>query len=533
MSSSNKAQDPLRFTPIDEIRTIYQELRKNASNGITETLEWRIHQLKQLGYLLQENEDLLIEALVVDLNKPKTETVIGELGGTINEVIYALKHLKSWLKPQAVKTDFVWRIARPKTHHEPKGLVLIFGTWNYPIALAIVPLIGAIAAGNAVILKPSEQAPAIAKLFTKLIPQYLDHNHIRVVNGAADESNALLDHKFDHIMFTGSGRVARIVARRAAEHLTPVTLELGGKCPAIVFDDADFPVIARRLIWGKGVNAGQTCVAPDYILVSKKSEAKLIASLKKAMLDLYPLHSASQPLSDKSPNSSGGLENSSEDLQFCKIINRKQFDRLNDLLKNTKGDLITVNGTFHSKPESFNAEELRMPLALVRNVKKDDPLMQEEIFGPIFPILTYDLQSETMAEVLRPISDSEPLSLYVFSQNSSNVELVRKRTRSGQIVCNDLCTQLAITGSPFGGIGQSGYGNYRGYSSFLTFTYERPSINLSPKLDFLFKTRYPPYTPWKLKLFSLTMGPARIKGTSTPEAVPKSAQVGKRIWSLL
>ncbi|EGG05510.1 uncharacterized protein MELLADRAFT_116794 [Melampsora larici-populina 98AG31] len=533
MSSSNKAQDRLQFTPIDEISKICQELSKNVSNGITKTLDWRIHQLKQLGYLLQDNENLLVEALVVDLDKPKTETVIGELGGTINEVIYALKNLKSWLKPQAVKTDFAWRIARPKTYHEPKGLVLIYGTWNYPIALAIVPLIGAIAGGNAVILKPSEQAPAIAKLFTKLIPQYLDNNHIRVVNGAADESNALLDHKFDHIMFTGSGRVARIVAKRAAEHLTPVTLELGGKCPAIVFDDADFPVIARRLIWGKGVNAGQTCVAPDYILVSKKSEAKLIASLKKAMLDLYPLPSISQSSSNKSVNPSGGSGDNSEVLQFCKIINRKQFDRLNELLKTTKGDLIPVNGTLHSKADSYNAEELRMPLALVRNVKKDDPLMQEEIFGPIFPIVTYDLESQTMPEILRPISDAEPLCVYVFTQTSSNLELVRKHTRSGQIVCNDLCTQLAITGSPFGGIGQSGHGSYRGYHSFLTFTYKRPSISLSPKVDFLFKTRYPPYTPFKLKIFSSTMGPAKIKGLSKPEAVPKSTQVAKRTWSLL
>lgn len=529
MSLSSKAQDQLnsQFTSIDEIPKIHQELRNNFSNRITKTLEWRTHQLKQLGYLLQENEQLIEEALAIDLGKPKTESHIGELVGVRHEVLHALKNVKSWMEPQSVKTDLVWLVTKPKTFHEPKGVVLIFGTWNYPISLSIIPLVGAIAGGNAVVLKLSEQAPAVANLLTRLIPQYLDTNHIRVINGAVDHCNALLDLKFDHIFFTGSTQIGRTVAKRAAEHMTPVTLELGGKSPAIIFDDADFPVIARRLIWGKGMNAGQTCVAPDYILVSKKSEAKLIASLKKAMQELYPLDSSAKNVI----NASGKSGDGSDGLQFSKIVNQNQFNRLNNVLQETKGDIIPTDGTFQAGArDSADAQELKMPLTLVRNLTKEDPVMQNEIFGPIFPILTYDLQSETMAEILGPISDSEPLALYVFTQSSQNFELVRQHTKSGQLVCNDLLIQFAIPGLPFGGIGQSGCGNYHGYYSFLTFTYERASANLPTWADFLFNRRYPPYTPFKLKLFSAIMGPARIKGKSNPGLVPKSAQAGKRSW---
>ncbi|KAH9816540.1 Aldehyde/histidinol dehydrogenase [Melampsora americana] len=533
MNSSSKAQEELnsQFTSIDEIPKIHQELRNNFSKRITKTLEWRTHQLKQLGYLLQENESLIEEALAVDLGKPKTESHIGELVGVRHEVLHALQNVKSWMEPKSVKTDLAWLVTKPKTFHEPKGLVLIFGTWNYPISLSLIPLIGAIAGGNVVMLKLSEQAPAVAALLTKLIAQYLDHNHIRVINGAADHCNALLDLKFDHIFFTGSTQIGRNVAKRAAEHMTPVTLELGGKSPAIVFDDADFPVIARRLIWGKGMNAGQTCVAPDYILVSKKSEAKLIASLKTAMQELYPLDSVSDSSAKNIINASGKSADAPDDLQFGKIVNQNQFNRLTNVLQETKGEIVSTDGTFQLGTKySSDTQELKMPLTLVRNLTKEDPVMQNEIFGPIFPILTYDLQSETMDDILRPISDSEPLALYVFTQSSQNFELVRQLTKSGQLVCNDLLIQFAIPGLPFGGIGQSGSGNYHGYYSFLTFTYERASANLPTWADFLFNRRYPPYTPFKLKIFSAIMGPARIKGKSNPGLVPRSAQAGKRTW---
>lgn len=498
------------FTPIEEIYNIHKELRTNSLTRTTHTLEWRIHQLKQLGYLLQENEQLLEEALNQDLGKSKSEAHIAELIGTRHEVSFAINNLKSWMNPTNAKTSLIWLLAQPKTYHEPKGLVMIIGAWNYPVSLLLNPLVGAISGGNSVILKPSEQAPSVAFLLSKLIPQYMDPRHIRLINGAVDQTTTLLDLKFDHIFFTGSTKIGKIVAKRAAEYMTPVTLELGGKCPAIVFDDADFDVTARRIIWGKGMNAGQTCIAPNHILVSKKNEARLIESLKKAIQELYP---------EESPESkTKGL---GLDGQFCKIINSNQFNRIHDLLSVTKGEVIEIEGSIQSKVEKTNPDNLRIPLTLVRNLTNDDELLQEEIFGPVLPILTYETQMELIEELLPVISQSEPLAIYVFTKSSENFELVRQHSKSGQIIGNDSLIQFAIRGLPFGGVGQSGTGSYHGYQSFLTFTYERSCANLATWTDKAFAVRYPPYTESKLNLYSWIMGPSIIKGQSTPDGVPK------------
>ncbi|KAG0148920.1 hypothetical protein CROQUDRAFT_131641 [Cronartium quercuum f. sp. fusiforme G11] len=528
MSSQTSPNEfPFEPTSVDSIPQIHQELRKAFStNNVTKTLEWRTHQLKQLGYLLQENEALLEDALTADLGRPKAESQIDELVATRRDVLNALSNVKSWSRPHRVKTDLTWLVTSPKTYHEPKGLVLIIGAWNYPIALVLGPLVGAIAGGNAAILKLSENAPSTASLLGKLIPQYMDNRHIRVINGGVEQVTALLDLRFDHIFFTGSTSIGKIVAKKAAENLTPVTLELGGKCPAIVFDDADFKVAGRRLIWAKAVNAGQTCIAPDYILVSKKNEAKLIESLKQAIREFYPAKTITAHPPFDTAASSGAKPDSinpetlkASDNQFCKIVNLKQFHRLTNLLRETRGEINTLDGTSQLDITSSDVNELKIPLTLVRNVTRDDALMQEEIFGPILPIITYDNESE-MAEVLRAVSNSEPLAIYVFTQASPNFEFVRQNTKSGQIIQNDLLIQFVIPGLPFGGIGQSGMGNYHGYHSFLTFTYERASANLSPWADFLFACRYPPYTSFKSKLFSLIMGPSQISGKAVIVSPP-------------
>ncbi|EGG04206.1 uncharacterized protein MELLADRAFT_78391 [Melampsora larici-populina 98AG31] len=502
-----------QFTSIEEIHNIHQELRTNHLTRLTHTIEWRLHQLKQLAYLLQENETLLEEALNQDLGRSRSEAHIAELDGTRQEVSFAINNLKSWIKPINAKTSLIWFLASPKTYHEPKGLVMIIGAWNYPISLLLNPLVGAISGGNSIIFKPSEQAPSVAFLLSKLIPQYMDSNHIRIINGAKEQSTTLLHLKFDHIFFTGSTQIGKIVAKCAAENLTPVTLELGGKCPAIVFDDTDFDITAKRLIWGKGMNAGQTCIAPNHILVSKKNETKLIESLKKAVQELYPKESTESEL-----QSNGlGLKD-----QFCKIINLNQFNRLNDLLSITKGEIIEIEESIQIKSKKSDPhEDLRIPLTLIRDLKDDDEILKDEIFGPILPILTYETEDELIQDVLPKISDSEPLAIYVFTKSSQNFELVRKHSKSGQIIGNDLLIQFTIGGLPFGGVGQSGTGSYHGYHSFLTFTYERSCANLASWTDQAFAIRYPPYTESKFNLYSWIMGPSDLKGQSKPDEVPK------------
>lgn len=292
------------------------------------------------------------------------------------------------------------------------------------------------------------------------------------------------------------------MAKKAAETLTPVTLELGGKCPAIIFDDADMMVAARRVIWGKVVNAGQTCVAPDYVLLSKQIENKFIESVKAVLKEFYPTVDTGSTSDQQSPN------------QYSKIVNERQFNRLKDLLRSTKGEIINLDLNHPDLQESDSS--LKLPLTLIRNLEEDDVIMKDEIFGPILPILTYEDSESGLLKKLDQIQSTSPLSVYAFSKNEKRLEFVRNHTKSGQFSCNDLLIQFIIPGLPFGGIGSSGIGNYHGYQSFLTFTYERASFNLPFWADFLLKTRYPPYTSFKSKLSQLLLGPKKLSGQSQP-----------------
>jgi len=502
---------PIDFTPTHQIKQIHATVLQGHASGITKSYEWREHQLKQLAYLLQENETIIEEALTTDLGRPNLENHVGELIGTRNEVLSALKNLKQWTKPQSVKTELTWLIAKPRVSHEPKGIVAIFGAWNYPIALLFGPLVGAIAGGNSIILKPSENCPATSNLLSNLVAKYLDPQNICVINGGREQSTALLECRFDHIFFTGGTSIGKTIALKAAETLTTTTLELGGKSPAVVLDDANFYVTAKRIIWAKGLNAGQTCIAPDYVLVSEQSESKLIEAMKKVMKEFFPSDAQSNKTSTKSDNPGPS------DSKFCKIVNQRQFDRLNNYLSQTRGEIIKLDLNSSAQPEMADPTSLRIPLTLIRNVQHDDVLMEEELFGPLLPILTYNNDHEDIVQCLHRINQSAPLALYAFGQSEEKLEFIRKHTKSGQFVCNDLLIQFNIPGLPFGGVGTSGLGNYHGYYSFLAFTFERPLVNFPSWADMLLTSRYPPYTPLKFKLLQALLGPAKLKGKSNPQ----------------
>jgi aldehyde dehydrogenase (NAD+) len=375
------------------------------------------------------------------------------------EIEYAQKHLKQWLRPQRVSTAPPNQPGRSFCIAEPLGVVLIMAPWNYPLHLALAPLVSALAAGNCVIVKPSELAPHCASLLATLLPNYLDPEAVKVVEGGPDRVVSLLQERFDHIFFTGSQATARRVMAAAAQHLTPVTLELGGKNPCIVDRSADLEVAARRIAWGKFLNAGQTCVAPDYLLVDAALETPLIAALKIALEKFYGVD----------PLESG---------DFQRVANRRQFDRLSTLLK--EGEVAYGGKT---KPE-----QLYIAPTLLRQVALDAPIMEEEIFGPILPILPVSNLDAALAFVSdRP----KPLALYLFSQDKTARQQVIATTSSGGVCINDVVMQLVGPQLPFGGVGASGMGAYHGHTGFETFSHRKSVLMKTTRFEL--PLRYPPY----------------------------------------
>ncbi|GAA5872194.1 hypothetical protein JCM8547_003829 [Rhodosporidiobolus lusitaniae] len=479
-------------------------------SGKTRDVEWRKQQVRQLGLLLQDNTSLFVEALQADLSRPGFETITGELEPVKNEVNEVLAHLDSWAKPKRVKTSAAWWATKPTVHSVPKGPVLVIGTWNYPITLLITPLLGAISAGCTAIVKPAEQAPVTAALIAGLIPQYLDPQAYIVIQGAVEQTTALLELKFSHIFYTGSGKVGRIVAKAAAEHLCPTTLELGGKSPAVVLDDADIEVVARRLAWAKYINAGQICIAPDYVLTTPAIEPKLIAALKRQIAS-FSKPPSSKPSSAASSSSSSSSDSVSllENHAYCRIITPAHFSRLSNLLAKTKGEIVIGGG----KSEGKTAEETRkIEITVVRDVREDDALMQEEIFGPILPIVTV-ADEEKMLDIIN--KNEVPLALYLFTQSKKRTDYFFNSTRSGTFLQNDLVVQFLVPGLPFGGTGESGYGNYHGKKSFNTFSHERPAAHVPTWMDSVLASRYPPYSSTKLRFFLLAMGASVIRRKPT------------------
>ncbi|KAF9926159.1 Aldehyde dehydrogenase [Linnemannia zychae] len=457
----------LTFTPIDEIPKIVQELRTNFLSGLTRPLAYRKEQLKGLHNLIAENEALFLESVNHDLRKPAQELILGETGGIKNEAIEAIKHLDKWAAPEYVKTSLMNKMYKPHVRKTPLGTVLIIGAWNLPINLLLAPAVGAIAAGNCVILKPSEISPHTAALLTKLLPKYLDPRSVRIINGAAEETTVLLEQKFDHMFYTGSGNVGKIVMTAAAKQLTPVTLELGGKSPAFVSKDVSIPVVARRIAFGKLFNTGQACIAPDYLIVERGIEEDLVKEIKVALQEFY----------GDSPQKSRS---------YGRIVNKNHFNRLKRLLDTTRGKIV-IGG-------EAQEDDLYIAPTVVLNVSTDDSLMESEIFGPILPIWVVDNLDEGINHVNR---NDQPLALYVYSNNTKLVEHILENTRSGGVVVNDSLIQFMITSLPFGGTGPSGIGNYHGKRSFDIFSHERATVVKNQSFQKALSISYPPYTEKK------------------------------------
>ncbi|KAG0351144.1 aldehyde dehydrogenase 3, member A2 [Podila minutissima] len=459
----------LTYTPLADIPKIVQSLRGAFNAGITKSLEYRKQQLRGMYNMLAENDAAIRDAVFRDLHKPPAELMIGESGMVKQECIDAIKNLEKWAANRSVKTGIVNKFDNVHIRKDPLGMVLIIGAWNYPLNLLLAPAVGAIAAGNTVVLKPSEVAPNTAELLTKLLPAYLDQRAYRIVNGAADETTLLLEHKFDHIFYTGSGSVGRIIMGAAAKQLTPVTLELGGKSPAFVSRDVDVAITARRLAFGKFFNCGQTCIAPDYLIVERGIEDKLVEAFKASIQEFY-----------------GSSAQSSQ--SYGRIVNKNHFNRLKTLLDQTKGQVVV--GGEHQEDDLYIAP------TLVLNVTKEDKLMEGEIFGPILPIMVVDKLVEGVKYVNQ---NDQPLALYVFSKNKRAIDYILDHTRSGGVVVNDALIHFIVSNLPFGGTGPSGIGNYHGKRSFDVFSHERSTLIKSMGMEKLNYVRYPPYTEKKTR----------------------------------
>ncbi|KAK7938360.1 hypothetical protein WMY93_001686 [Mugilogobius chulae] len=458
-------------------RATLQRLRTSFRSGMTISENFRRAQLKQLLCLLQDNEDRLLNALHQDLAKPKFEAIVSELDIVINELHFALSNLNSWMQLEYVSKTLATKVDDCFVRREPLGVVLIIAPWNYPVQLLLLPLAAAIAAGNCVVIKPSEVTSTVEGVIAELIPKYMSPDCFAVVCGGAEETKALLQNKFDHIFYTGSQAVARLILQAAAPHLTPVTLELGGKCPCFIHDNVNIEIAARRLAWAKYFNMGQSCAAPDYVLCTEGMRDALVPAIKKALDDFY----SEEP--QKSPD-------------LGRIVSPKHWSRVMGLLGRTKGRVV-LGG------ESDEADLYIAPTVLV-DVSEDDALMQEEIFGPLLPILTVSSVNEAIDFMNR---QEKPLALYAFSDKSSVIDTVLQNTSSGGFCSNDGIVHMTLPGLPFGGVGSSGFGNYHGRWGFETFSHKRAVLLRGWGLERLNALRYPPYTETKLSWLRWTASP--------------------------
>jgi aldehyde dehydrogenase (NAD+) len=453
-------------TAVSAIPAIVAKVREGAADGLVQSEEARVTQLRQLKRMLEENEDRISEALAADLGKSPLEAYSTETSFVIGEVEYAIEHLAAWMQPTRVHVPLTLRPGSAQVISQPLGVILIIAAWNYPIHLTLAPLVGALAAGNTAVLKPSELAPASSALLAELVPRYLDERVVQVVDGGIIEATALLEERFDHILYTGGGEVGRVVMRAAAEQLTSVTLELGGKSPAIVAADADIDVAARRIVWGRFTNAGQTCVAPDYVLVARSIEDQFLGAVLRAVHDFFG-------------------ENPKVSPDFGRIVNERHFDRLTRLL-DAGGFEAVVTGGGGDRADRYFAP------TVLAGVAPDAAVMAEEIFGPILPVLPVDGIEAAVAFVNeRP----HPLALYVFTGDVPTGERVVERTRSGGVTINHTMLHLAVPELPFGGVGASGSGSYHGKAGFDTFSHRRPVLTKATRPDP--GVAYPPYKRWK------------------------------------
>lgn len=452
-----------RFGPAEAARLV-DSLRRTFRAGKTRPLAFRRRQLEAMRRMIEENEAIFLDALQEDLRKPAFEAILAETGFLVGEIKHALKHLDRWAAPRRVRAPLAVKPGTAYIQYEPLGVVLNIAPWNYPLQLALSPVVGALAAGNCVVIKPSEISVHTSAALARLVPRYLDPDVVCVVEGEIPETQALLEQRWDHIMYTGNGLVGRIVMAAAAKHLTPVTLELGGKCPVIVDRQVDLPVAARRIAWGKFFNAGQTCLAPDYVLAHRDVYESLLAELRVAVREFY------------------GEDPKKSDC-FPRIVSDRHFQRLSRMIDDGK---VVLGG------ETDPSERYIAP-TILRDVDVNGRVMQEEIFGPILPVLSVP----SIDAAIERINDgSKPLGLYVFTRKKSTSDKVIAETSSGGVNVNEVMAHPTCPNLPFGGVGESGMGAYHGHFSFETFSHRKAVLDKKTWFDP--PQRYAPYTEKKL-----------------------------------
>lgn len=461
-------------TPIDDIPRVVATARARFDSGVTRPLEWRRGQLKALRTLLAEGESELLEALESDLGKHPTEALASEVNVLRSEITHTLKHLASWARPHSAKVPLEMQPAKAQVVSEPLGVVLVIAPWNYPLQLALAPLIGVLAAGNTAVLKPSEIAPRTSDALARLVPKYLDAEAVQVVEGGVPETTAVLAERFDHIVYTGNGRVARIVMHAAAEHLTPVTLELGGKSPVWFDDDEHLAQAARRIAWAKYLNAGQTCVAPDYILTTSERVGPLVAALEEAVVELWGEPSTSEA--------------------YGRIVDDRQHARLSGLLDTLPaGAEVAFGGEKDADDRYLAPTVVTLPEVSDVTARRDSddtaPIVRDEIFGPILPVLPV---ADLDAAIAYVNAGDKPLALYVFSADSATQDAWVARTSSGAVSFDAGIIHVAMPGVPFGGVGESGMGAYHGEDSWRSFSHRKPVISKPLAPDTL-RLIQPPY----------------------------------------
>jgi len=441
---------------------LFNHLQDLVLSGKTRQEKWRRKQLNALSSLIENHQQEILDALKQDLGKPPTEAFF-EIIAVKQEIKLAQKNLSTWMKTKPINVPVSLRPGKAFVQPDPLGCILIIGPWNYPFSLTLQPLVAAFAAGNTAVLKPSEHAPHVSSLIKNLIEKYFPIEVTQVIEGDGNIASELMKLKFDHVFFTGGENIGKKVMEAAAKNLTPITLELGGKSPAIVIEGANLEVTARRIIWGKSLNAGQTCIAPDHLLVENKLFDSLISNFKRSIDNFY----GDIPLNSK---------------HLGNIINQNQFNRLNNLLKQAKKNNQIIHGG------DCNEKEKKISPTLIKIEDRNDPLMKEELFGPLLPILCIQNLDEVISDFK---SLPKPLALYLFGGSDKEQEKMLSLTSSGGVCFNDVVLQAGIPELPFGGIGSSGMGKYHGKAGFENFTHFKSILKRPFWLDLSF--RYPPY----------------------------------------
>jgi aldehyde dehydrogenase (NAD+) len=449
----------------------------------TKDIDFRIEHLKKLRASITSHTSKIVEASVADahesitgalykdLHKPEMEAYSTEIGFCLSEITHVINKLRKWAKPVKVRGPLFFPLTRAYIQYEPLGVVLIISPWNYPFQLTISPLVGAIASGNCAIVKPSRLAPHTAGIIKEIADECFSPEYITVLMGGVGTNEKLLAQKYDYIFFTGGSETGKIIMQSAAANLTPTTLEMGGKSPCIVDENIDLEKTARRITWGKFLNTGQTCIAPDHLFVHENVKAKLVEAMKKAIVDFYGIDIKNNP-------------------DYGRIIDERHFQRISSYL----GDGQTVVGG------QTDAGDLYIAPTLLDNVSKESKIMGEEIFGPVLPILTYSDIGEVVAFINK---GAKPLALYVFSNSKSVQDRVLKETSSGGVCINDVIIHISATELPFGGVGGSGFGRYHSRASFETLS-NRKGVLIQHNL-FDLNVRYPPYKPSLLKMLKMIM----------------------------